>query len=151
MSPAPDSGAVVEGVVVVVARAGRLLVIRRAPGTVAAGAWCFVGGAIEPGETQQAAGAREFAEEVGGTVALLRKVWEYRDPQRPLRLHWWLGRQESAHLRPNPFEVSELRWCSLDELAALPGLLESNRAFLEAAHADLSALLAPDGDGHAAH
>ena len=57
------------GVVVVVRQDGRYLMIRRAAGVPVPGAWCFVGGAIEPGESQADTAAREFREEVGGQRA----------------------------------------------------------------------------------
>ena len=81
-------GGVQQGVVVVGRREGRFLMIRRAPGVLAGGAWCFVGGAIEPGETQPQAVVREFAEEVGGRAQPLRKIWEYTRPDGKLVLHW---------------------------------------------------------------
>jgi 8-oxo-dGTP diphosphatase len=121
-----------EGVVIVVLNAGRFLVIRRAPGTLAEGAWCFVGGGIEPGESQEAAAVREFLEEVGGAIRPIRRVWEYIRPDGGLRLHWWLSELESAPLTANPAEVSEIRWCTREELMSLPDLLESNRAFMRA-------------------
>lgn len=118
-----------EGVVAVVRRDGRYLMIRRAAGILAGGAWCFVGGGIEPSETEQQAVAREFGEEMGGRVTPIRKVWEWRRPDGRLRLHWWLCRLEAAPLQPNPEEVQDHGWFSLDELLALPELLESNREF----------------------
>jgi 8-oxo-dGTP diphosphatase len=121
-----------EGVVVVVSNDGRFLLIRRAAGTIAAGAWCFVGGAIEPGESQAEAVRREFREEVGGDVRPIRKVWECTRDHGRLRLHWWLAELQETTLAPNPLEVSEFRWCSPDEAAVLPGLLDSNREFLAA-------------------
>jgi len=129
---APDPGrpSVREGVVVVVWRGGRLLLIRRAQGVVAPGAWCFVGGALEPGETQPEAVRREFREEVGGSVEPIRKVWEYTREDGRLRLHWWLAELRADPLVSNPHEVSEIRWCTPAEAITLPGLLDSNRAFL---------------------
>jgi mutator protein MutT len=121
---------VTEGVVIVVARAGRYLVIRRAAHILAGNAWCFVGGALEPGETQEQAAIREFLEEVGGHIHPLAKVWEYHSPARHLRLHWWQARLLNDELTANPAEVAELRWCTPAELAQLPDLLESNRTFL---------------------
>lgn len=118
------------GVVVVVRRAGRLLVIRRAAHIVAGGAWCFVGGAIDPGETPAEAVVREFREEVGGRVQPLRPVWHYVRPDRSLHLEWWLADLDGQELTPNPAEVAELRWCHPDEIAQLPGILENNLAFL---------------------
>lgn len=122
--------AVVQGVVVVVRRGERYLVIRRAAGIVAGGAWCFAGGAIEPGESQEAAVVREFREELGATVRPVARVWESLRPDGRLRLHWWQAELLDADLHPNPAEVAEARWCRLDEVAALPNLLDSNRQFL---------------------
>jgi len=125
------------GVVAVVRRGGRFLVIRRAAGVLAGGAWCFVGGAVEPGETQEVALVREFAEELGARVEPLRKLWEYVRPDGRLVLHWWLARLPGRRLRPNSLEVAEVKWVTLDELAALRPLLPSNRAFLAQLRAGL--------------
>ncbi len=125
------SAIVRHGVVVVVLREGRLLMIRRAAGLLAGGAWCFVGGGIEPGEAEPDAVAREFSEEVGGRVTPLRKLWEYTRPDGRLILHWWLAELHDGALHPNPSEVSELRWCSPTEIRALDWVLESNLAFLD--------------------
>lgn len=119
-----------QGVAVVVAAEQRLLMIRRATGILAGGAWCFVGGGLETGESQEAAVVREFSEEVGGLVTPVRKVWEYHHPNGELQLHWWFARLIQPPTRPNPEEVAELRWCTLDEVGALPGLLASNLQFL---------------------
>ena len=129
-----------EGVVVVVRQANRLLVIRRAENILAGGAWCFVGGGIEPGESQPDAVVREFLEEVGGHVRPIRKVWEYRRPDGLLRLHWWLAELLSEELTPNAAEVSELRWETPDKILRLPGLLDGNREFL-AGMTDLQAMI----------
>jgi mutator protein MutT len=119
-----------KGVVVVVRRAGRLLVIRRAAHIVAGGAWCFVGGAIDPGETPEQAVVREFQEEVGGQVRPVRPIWHYMRPDRSLRLEWWLAELDGEELTPNPAEVADLRWCTPDEIEELPGILENNLTFL---------------------
>lgn len=135
-SPHEARTARVEGVVVVVRRADRFLLIRRAEGVRAGGAWCFVGGAVEAGESQAQAVEREFREEVGGAVRPIRKVWEYESSDGRLRLHWWLAELDAEPLVPNPAEVQELRWCSMSEIERLPELLESNRRFLREVVAD---------------
>ena len=120
-----------EGVVIVVARDGRYLVVRRSSRVVAPGAWCFVGGAIEPGESEQQALVREFREEVGGRISPVRRIWEYVRPDGRLRLYWWSAELLDDDLCPNPAEVAELRWCTPAEMRALPDLLPSNREFLD--------------------
>ncbi len=119
-----------QGVVVVVRRGLRYLVIQRAAHVVAPGAWCFVGGAIQPGETQEQAVVREFHEEVGGLVRPIAQVWEYLRPDHLLRLYWWSAELLSDGLQPNPAEVAEIRWCSPDEIECLPNVLASNLEFL---------------------
>ena len=52
-------------VAAVMERAGRTLVCRRRPDQPHAGKWEFPGGKVEPGETPQAALARELFEELG--------------------------------------------------------------------------------------
>lgn len=120
-----------QGVVAVVIRDGRFLMIKRAEGLLAGGAWCFVGGGIEPDESQPAAIEREFVEEVGGRIRALRKIWEFTRPDGALVLHWWLVELVSDAFAANPHEVQELRWCSLDEIRALDWVLESNHKFLD--------------------
>ena len=104
--------------------------IRRSEFVIAPGAWCFVGGGIEPGESQECALQREFREEVGGSLRPLAKIWEYRSPRGDLCLHWWLAELDECELCANPHEVAEFRWCTPLEAAELPGLLESNAEFL---------------------
>jgi len=119
-----------QGVVIVVHRDGRFLMIRRAAGVLAGGAWCFVGGGIEPGESQPEAVVREFAEEVGVCVTPLRKIWEYVRLDGKLLLHWWLAKMEDGELKPNQTEVAEVRWCTPREIELLPGILENNIVFV---------------------
>ncbi len=51
----------------IIAREGRILLLRRAPGQKHAGFWEFPGGKTEPGETPQDCLARELWEELGIT------------------------------------------------------------------------------------
>ena len=112
--PMDNSERLREGVIVVVVRDGRLLMVRRAPGVLAGGTWCFVGVGLR----------------LAGRVRPIEKVWEYTRPDGKLRLHWWLAELDADELRPDPAEVSEVRWCTLAEIQALPEVLESNLTFL---------------------
>lgn len=120
------------GAVAILMREGRLLVIRRAQCVRAPGKYCFPGGGIEAGETEQEALCREIREELNVAVQPTRLAWRSVTPWG-VELAWWI-----AQLRPedeptaNPAEVEWICWCTPDEMALLPGLLESNREFLEA-------------------
>lgn len=136
VSPATDIPAVSsapalrEGVVAVVLDGRRFLIVRRALHLVAGGAWCFVGGGIEPGESEPEALTREFQEEVAGVLKPVRKLWTYSRPDGGLRLHWWLGELASGPLIPNPAEVIDLRWLTVAEIHDLPNVLPTNLEFL---------------------
>jgi len=121
--------------------------IRRSRSVIAPGAWCFVGGGIDPGETPEQAARREFREEVGGRIEPLVQVWESWREDRGLHLRWLYARLVSDDLKPNPAEVAEIRWCGLDEIERLDGLLETNRRFVEALRAGRIRLPGPDGVG----
>ena len=120
------------GSVAVIARRGRLLVIRRCRSVVAPRTFCFPGGGIEPGETEQEALVREMREELGAAIHPLRRIWRSVTPWQ-VRLAWWSARlDDGAELVPNPAEVESVHWYTPAEMAQLSDLLESNRWFLEA-------------------
>lgn len=119
------------GAVVIVVRNGRMLVIRRSAGVVAPLTFCFPGGGIDPGESEEEALVREFREELGVTVRPLRLLWRCITDWK-VELAWWLGELESdAEPVPNPAEVESVHWLTPHEMLRLPELLESNREFLE--------------------
>lgn len=119
------------GAVAIVIRNGRFLVIRRSQHVVAPGAYCFPGGGIEPGESDQQALVREMREELGVAVEPLRRVWQSATPWK-VRLSWWLTRIDpGASLLPSPAEVESIHWLTAAEMEALDGLLPSNHDFLQ--------------------
>ena len=120
------------GAVAVIRDGERLLVIRRSQSVVAPGAFCFPGGGIEAGESEEEALVRELREELNVDVLPLRRIWQSVTPWR-VELAWWLGAlSPGAALRSSPAEVESFHWQTLEEMAALPELLESNRHFLAA-------------------
>jgi 8-oxo-dGTP diphosphatase len=118
-------------VVGVVVRDGRLLVIRRSQSVRAPGAICFPGGAIEPGESEEAALLRETQEEVGLAVSPVRRLhvsitsWQ-------VEIRWWLAAADEFRFVLHPGEVESIHWHTPAELLAMEGVLESNLAFLAA-------------------
>jgi len=128
----PVSG-VQHGVVAVIERDGRWLMIRRAEGVIAPGYWCFPGGAIEPGESPEQAIAREIREEIGLDVRPERVIFRWQRPDGKLLLQWWRVTpvDDTQEPRPSPHEVAEIRWVTLPELRQLRPALDSNRIFLD--------------------
>jgi 8-oxo-dGTP diphosphatase len=119
------------GVVGVVVRDGRMLVIRRSRSVVAPLVYCFPGGGIEEGESEEEALVREFREEVGVTIRPMRRLWECVTAWK-VELAWWLVEMApEATPTANPSEVESIHWFTPEEMAALPDLLASNREFLE--------------------
>jgi len=119
------------GAVAIVVRDGRMLVIRRSRTVVAPLAYCFPGGAIEPHETEETALVREFQEEVGVIIRPVRRIWQCVTPWK-VHLGWWLADMDHRQVpTPNPREVESIHWMTPAEMARTPGLLESNRHFLE--------------------
>lgn len=131
-SPLEPQIAIRRGVVAVIRRADRLLVIRRALNVEAPGAFCFPGGASEGQETEPESLQRELREELGVAITPQRYLWECTTPWE-VHLSWWLaGLEPTAVLVPNPREVAEVHWLTLEEMAQLPELLISNHRFLQA-------------------
>lgn len=119
------------GVIAVIMREDRFLTIRRSQKVSAPGAFCFPGGGIEPGETEQQALVRELQEELDiAAAAPLRRLWTSVTPRR-VHLAWWAAQIDTDVVpRPNPAEVSECFWWTADEMDQCEALLVSNREFL---------------------
>ncbi len=104
---------------------GAFLLTSRPPGKVYAGSWEFPGGKVEPGESIEAALARELHEELGLEVSdcVRWRVELMSYPHARVRLNFckvyvWRG-------EPHPHEGQELAWQQLPVAVAplLPGTL----------------------------
>lgn len=120
------------GVVAVIAREDRLLVIRRSQQVVAPGKFCFPGGGIKSGEGEAEALVRECREELGVACRPIQRIWQSVTPWN-VALSWWLtDLADGTTLQPRPEEIASTHWLRRHELRSLDGLLESNVHFLEA-------------------
>jgi 8-oxo-dGTP diphosphatase len=120
------------GVVAVVMRGDRFLVIRRSKHVRAPGMHCFPGGAIEPGESEAEAACREMREELSLSATAQRLIWRSVTPWN-VELAWWLVEIDaSAEPVANPLEVESFQWLTAAEIRRLPELLASNAEFLDA-------------------
>jgi 8-oxo-dGTP pyrophosphatase MutT (NUDIX family) len=79
---------------------------------------CWAGGVVGPGESPEAAAARELEEELG-VVAPLRPIERFRFDQDGLRYHVFTYEAVwDGPLHPQPSEVAWAGWVSVAELRA---------------------------------
>jgi len=120
------------GVVAVVTRGERFLVIRRSQHVRAPGMHCFPGGTIEAGESEAEAARREMLEELSLAAIPQHLLWRSVTPWN-VELAWWLVEIDpTANPVPNPLEVEAHHWLTVAEIRELPQLLASNLEFLGA-------------------
>lgn len=119
------------GVVILVVRDQRYLVIKRSQSVIAPGKLCFPGGGIEPGESPEEAVRREFREEIGIECTPIREIRQSVTPWN-VHLRWWTAEiPETEILAPDPKEVETVFWLTVEEIIAHPETLQSNLQFLE--------------------
>ncbi len=129
-SPKPAHGR--RGVVAVILREERFLVIRRSQHVTAPGKLCFPGGGIEPGETEEETLQREMLEELAIEVDPVRLLWRSTTPWGT-KLAWWLADVPLAmQPDPDPSEVEEVFWMSRLELQDAEEILPSVPQFMRA-------------------
>jgi 8-oxo-dGTP diphosphatase len=100
----------------------RVLACERSRPPETAGWWEFPGGKVEPGETDQAALARECVEELGVRVEVGARVGaDVPLPGGSAVLRVFTVRLLDGVL-PRPLEHAALRWLGADELDSVPWL-----------------------------
>lgn len=130
-------------------RDGRLLLARRPDGDPLAGQWELPGGKVEPGETPEAALAREWHEELGVHVES-SSPWTFASGS-PNGRHVTLLVFAVGSFRgePSPLGVAEVRWVGPAEAGRLP-LLAADRPLVDRLPLDGSGGFAPAGAGGSA-
>ena len=119
-------------VVAVILRGDRLLIIRRALTVTAPGKLCLPGGGIEQGETESEAIFREMQEELAIDITPVRCCWTSVTPWNT-SLAWWLSDLGPEVVPiPNPDEVAEVHWMTVDEICTEADMLPSLPAFVKA-------------------
>jgi 8-oxo-dGTP diphosphatase len=100
---------------------GRFLLAQRPAGKVYAGYWEFPGGKIEPGESPEAALARELAEELG--IEVMRATpWLTRDhdyPHARVRLEFFRVPRWRGEPRPHENQCFAWQWPSALEVGPM--------------------------------
>jgi 8-oxo-dGTP diphosphatase len=103
-------------VAAVICREGRYLITQRRPHAVLPLLWEFPGGKVEPGETDEAALAREIRERLGAEVRVGKEVRRVVHPYASyaVELHVYECALMSEELRP--LKVHDFRWVPPAEL-----------------------------------
>lgn len=119
------------GVLGIIQNDDRLLIIQRSAHVRAPLAWCFPGGQVEDGETQEAALVREMKEEILVDVAPVALLMTQTKYNGALILHCWSTKITSGTPTPNPKEIAEIRWLTPAQIRAQPGLLPGTTDILD--------------------
>jgi len=115
----PSQSEIIHGVLAILRRGDRFLLIQRAAGVRLPGVWCFPGGQIEPGEAQAEALIREMREELGIGVEPIRRVMVFEKHGGRLVLNCWTARCLPGRLRPNAAEVAGARWMTPRQIRSM--------------------------------
>ncbi|TWU16860.1 NUDIX hydrolase [Allorhodopirellula heiligendammensis] len=128
------------GVIGVIFRDDRLLIIRRSLTVNAPGKLCLPGGGIESGESEEEALVREMQEEIAVDVEPVRLCHRSVTPWGT-RLAWWISEiQGDVEPVANPDEVAEIHWMTPRDIATARNVLPSLPEFIaqwRAGHIDL--------------
>lgn len=121
---------------------GRLLAARRSAPPELAGRWELPGGKVEPGETPEAALARELREELGVEAEPVRRVPGQWPLRAPYVLQVWTARLRAGSPEPKALQDhDELRWLTAATLWGVEWLEQDVAAVREVA-AELDAGIA---------
>jgi 8-oxo-dGTP diphosphatase len=120
VSSSDDTSAAIRVVAAVIRRGDEILACRRRPDISSAGLWEFPGGKVEPGETPEAALAREIREELGIDIrvgALIDRSTTALDSGRLIDLACYDARAETPP--EQSVDHDELRWLLPRDLGSL--------------------------------
>lgn len=98
--------------------AGRVLLVRRGPGSTQPGLWCVPAGFVDYGEEVRAAAARELLEETGLTAEVgdvVHVASNFHDPAKLTVGIWFAGCVVGGRPAPGD-DAAELGWFALDAL-----------------------------------
>lgn len=120
MEPMTQEKKPIEVVGAVIVDGDKVLCALRSQAMALPGMWEFPGGKIDPGETPEAALAREIEEELGCRITVGEPVAEctYAYPHVTVRLVTYRAQIVSGE--PHPAEHERLGWFNFSELEALP-------------------------------
>ena len=98
----------------------RFLVQQRLPDKSRANLWEFPGGKVEPGETDEAALARECQEELAVELTVGRRLWSNNHAYEDLIVQLELFAAQIKKGEPQVLGAQAIRFCTPREMQALP-------------------------------
>ena len=120
------------GVVGVIRRGDKILIIQRSKHVTAPLKWCLPGGTMEKGESEEQTLVREMKEELSIDVTPMRLCWRSITPWGTTLAWWQAELDESVTPVPDAAEVAQYRWMTQEEIYFAEGMLPSLPAFLDA-------------------
>ena len=120
--------------VVVFDDAGRILLVKRAPGATRPGLWSIPAGYVDYGEDVRAGAARELLEETGLEAEVGDPVWiatNFHDPAKITVGIWFAGVVTGGTLQAGD-DAAAAEWFALDDLPPLA--FETDEAYLASLH-----------------
>ncbi|MFQ5430303.1 MAG: NUDIX domain-containing protein [Phycisphaerae bacterium] len=121
----------IRGVLGILRRDDRLLLIQRSATVRAPLAWCFPGGTIEPGETQPEALVREMREEMAVDVRPGALLTTQTKHDGRLILYCWSAEIVAGPPVANPEEVADFAWLTPEEIRTQDGILPGTAEILD--------------------
>ena len=107
----------IEVVAAMIRRDGRFLICRRPQGKNCEFMWEFPGGKVEPGETNEAALAREIREELNCGIAVGERLAETTHAYPNVEIHLTLYAAGLTDGEPECLEHSRIAWINENETA----------------------------------
>jgi ADP-ribose pyrophosphatase YjhB (NUDIX family) len=124
--------------VVVWDEAGRLLLVKRAPGATRAGLWSIPAGYVDYGEGVREAAGRELTEETGLEADVGEAVWvasNFHDPAKLTVGIWFAGTITGGELSAGD-DAEEAAFFAIDDLPPLA--FETDIAYLRSLGIDVA-------------
>jgi NAD+ diphosphatase len=116
--------------IIVLIRKGHEVLLARSP-NFPPGVYSLIAGFVEPGETAEAAVAREVWEEVGIKVKNITYFGTQAWPFPNSLMIGFTAEYDSGDLCPDGCEIEDTKWFSADELPFLPGKISISRKLID--------------------
>jgi NAD+ diphosphatase len=116
--------------VIVLIRKGSKILLARSP-NFPPDMYSLIAGFVEPGESAEAAVAREVWEEVGIKVKNITYFGTQAWPFPNSLMIGFTAEYDSGDIRPDGFEIEDAKWFSVEELPVLPGKISISRKLID--------------------